>query len=141
MLALNVPISHFSGPCAGSPESVLDSIPVGHGKRTPSGALRYAFSPVIGIAKIMDRDTVVGWIYRTKENSFYVQVMPNMPAHDQREAKIHPIRYDARFKRSSNHQTPLLYSDLVRIQHWPWRDLQMAPCTSGDLIPSLQRRE
>lgn len=87
---------------------------------------------VIGIAKIMMGKTVVGWIYRVQSNRYYAQAMPNMPAYDQRIAEFRPVHYDPKFHRSLENETPRLYSGLVPISRWPWRDLSLNPCVGGD---------
>lgn len=130
MVALSVPVATFQGPCAGSPGNVMDSFP---------GPARQR-QDIVGIAKIMDGEVVVGWIYRTQHNTYYVQAMPNMPAQDQMAAHIFPVRFDPRFRRLSDRSTPPLYSGLARISHWPWRDLRMQVCGSRDVVPSLQKQ-
>lgn len=124
-----VPIAHFSGPCAGSPMNVQDSFPSSHNVR----------ADVVGIAKIVHRGIVVGWIYRTQKGAYFVQAMPNMPLRDQQAAGIEPARFDPNFKRLSNRETPRLYSSITPLSRWPWRDLQMEPCGRADIVPWLQK--
>jgi hypothetical protein len=88
---------------------------------------------VVGIVKVMHAGVLVGWIYRTQDDRYFVQAMPNMPIADQKLAGIKPIKYDPNFYRGSNRTTPYRYSGLSRITKWPWSDLAPSFCGPADV--------
>lgn len=114
-----VPRADFNGQCGSSPANVYDSF--FDAKRRDE--------EVVGIARVFVGNYLVGWLYRTANDTLYAQALPTMSFADREVIGLKNVTRPVPSPLPKSYKKLTWYSGLVEITRIP-RDFRVIPCTA-----------